>query len=174
MCVWRRALSEHERIREKTVLGGKYELEELIGKGSYGSVWKATDRSLDRTVAVKLLHGGIRDFQQLKNEGKASSALTHKNIVIVHDLDSDDENGWLVMELIEGLSLEKYLKTKAEEGAWMSFKETKDIVEQLLEALEFAHDKNRVHGDIKPGNIFLPKTGEVKLGDSGVANRLIA
>lgn len=163
---------EHKEIGKGTVLGGRYVLEELIGQGTYGSVWNATDKSLERTVAVKLLHGGIRDFQQLKNEGKALSALTHKNIVIVHDLDSDKENGWLVMELIEGPSLEKYLKTTAEGKKWISFRDARDTIEQLLEALEFAHDKNRVHGDIKPGNIFLPKTGEVKLGDFGVAKIL--
>jgi len=156
----------------KTALGGRYVLEELKGKGTYGSVWIATDKSLERPVAVKLLHGGIKDFEQLKNEGKALSALTHKNIVIVHDLDSDKENGWLVMELIEGPSLQEYLKTKAEQGTWVSFKEARDIVEKLLEALEFAHDRNRVHGDIKPANIFLPKTGEAKLGDFGVAKIL--
>jgi len=155
-----------------TILGGKYELEALIGKGTYGSVWKATDKSLDRTVAVKLLHGGIRDFGQLKKEGKALSALSHKNIVVVHGLDSDKEHGWLVMEFIEGPSLEEYLRNKVNEGKWVSLKEACSIVGQCLEALEFAHDKNRVHGDIKPANIFLPKTGEVKLGDFGVAKVL--
>jgi serine/threonine-protein kinase len=164
--------AETKAQEKKTILGDKYVLEELIGKGTYGAVWKAMDKSLERTVAVKLLHGGLKDFQQLKNEGKALSALTHKNIVIVHDLDSDKQNGWLVMELIDGPSLQVYLENMVSEGKWPSFEESRKIVEQLLEALEYAHDKNRVHGDIKPANIFLPITGEAKLGDFGVAKIL--
>jgi len=170
------ATDEHEpsspTIKEGTILGDKYVLEKLLGEGTYGQVWKATDKSLERTVAVKLLHGGMDKFKQLKTEGKALSALTHKNIVVVHALDSDGKNGWLVMEMVDGPSLEKYLNDKAKERTWVAFKEARTIVEQCLEALEFAHDKNRVHGDIKPGNIFLPKTGEVKLGDFGVAKIL--
>jgi serine/threonine-protein kinase len=164
--------AESKVQKKETILGDKYVLEESVGKGTYGEVWKATDKSLERTVAVKVLHGGLKDFQQLKNEGKALSALTHKNIVIVHDLDSDKENGWLVMELIDGPSLQEYLKNSADEGKWPSFEESRKIVEQLLEGLEYAHDKNRVHGDIKPGNIFLPVTGEAKIGDFGVAKIL--
>lgn len=164
--------AESKVQKKEAILGDKYVLEQLVGKGTYGEVWKATDKSLERTVAVKVLHGGLKDFQQLKNEGKALSALTHKNIVIVHDLDSDKENGWLVMELIDGPSLQEYLKNLAEEGKWPSFEESRKIVEQLLQGLEYAHDKNRVHGDIKPGNIFLPVTGEAKIGDFGVAKIL--
>jgi len=166
------AVTVHEPVNEKTILGDRYVLEKSVGKGTYGEVWKAMDKSLERPVAVKLLHGGIKDFEQLKTEGKALSALTHKNIVIVHDLDSDSRNGWLVMEFIEGPSLQEYLENRIKEGKWLSFKEARDIVEQCLEALEFAHDKNRVHGDIKPANIFVPITGEVKLGDFGVAKIL--
>jgi len=162
---------EHENLKG-TVLGERYVLESLIGKGTYGSAWKATDKSLERTVAVKLLHGGVKDFEQLKTEGKALSALSHKNILVVHDLGSDKEHGWLVMELIDGPSLQEYLMSKVNEGKWLLLKEACSIVEQCLEALEFAHDKGRVHGDIKPANIFLPKTGEVKLGDFGVAKIL--
>jgi serine/threonine protein kinase len=76
------------------------------------------------------------------------------------------------MELIDGPSLEEYLKNMVDQGKWPSFEESKKIVEQLLEALEYAHDKSRVHGDIKPANIFLPVTGEAKLGDFGVAKIL--
>jgi len=165
-------VSEEHGDLKGTVLGDRYVLETLKGKGTYGSVWKATDKSLDRTVAVKLLHGGMKDFEQLKTEGKALSALSHKNILVVHDLDSDKEHGWLVMEFIEGPSLEEHLRNKVKEGKWPPLKEACSVVEQCLEALEFAHDKNRVHGDIKPANIFLPKTGEVKLGDFGVAKIL--
>jgi len=163
---------EEPEVHQGTVLGGRYVLETLLGKGTYGSVWKATDKSLERTVAVKLLHGGMKDFGQLKTEGKALSALSHKNILVVHDLDSDKEHGWLIMELIDGPSLQEYLISKVNEGKWLPLKEACSIIEQCLEALEFAHDKNRVHGDIKPANIFLPKTGEVKLGDFGVAKIL--
>jgi len=159
-------------LKEKTVLGARYELENLLGKGSYGEVWKCTDKSLGRTVAVKILYGGIKDLEHLKSEGQALSALSHKNIVTVHDLGSNKTNGWLVMEFVDGRSLCEYLEDLAKEGEWLPFDEARDIVQQVLEALEFAHEKNRVHGDIKPANIFVPKTGEIKLGDFGVAKIL--
>lgn len=160
------------KIDKETTLGNKYVLKDLVGKGTYGVVWKARDKTLDRIVAVKLLHGGIKDFEQLESEGKALSALGHKNILIVHDLGSDEENGWLVTEFVDGPSLEVYLGNLAKEGKWLSFEEARNIVEQCLEALEFAHDKDRIHGDIKPANIFMPETGEIKLGDFGVAKIL--
>ena len=163
---------ESQKVDVGKVLDGRYELESLLGKGTYGEVWKAKDKSLERTVAVKLLLGGKKDFQQLKTEGKALSALTHKNILVVHDLGSDEENGWLVTEFVDGPSLHEYLAKKGKEGEWLSTEEAVKIVEQCLEALEYAHEKERVHGDIKPANIFIPKTGEVKLGDFGVAKIL--
>lgn len=159
-------------IVEIESIGKKYILESLLGKGTYGEVWKATDKSLERPVAVKLLRGGVSDLEQLKTEGKALSPLTHKNILVVHDLGSDEKNAWLITEFVDGPSLEEYLMDMARRGEWLPFEEARDIVEQCLEALEFAHDKNRVHGDIKPANIFVPKTGEIKLGDFGVAKIL--
>jgi DNA-binding MarR family transcriptional regulator len=79
-------------LEKRTVLGQRYMLESLVGKGTYGVVWKAQDKSLERTVAVKLLHGGVKDFEQLKTEGLALSGLMHKNILVVYDLDSDKHN----------------------------------------------------------------------------------
>jgi serine/threonine protein kinase len=164
--------TKSQKIDVGTTVGNRYELKALLGKGTYGSVWKAKDTQLDRTVAIKFLHRGLQDFGQLKTEAKTLSSLTHKNILIVHDLDSDKENGWLVTEYIDGPSLEVYLKNKAKEGKWISIEEARNVLEQCLEGLEFAHDKNRVHGDIKPRNIFVLGTGEIKLGDFGVAKIL--
>jgi len=164
----------HDRdiLSKKSAIAQRYEQESLLGKGTYGEVWKCKDTTLNRAVAVKVLHGGIKDFEQLKKEGQALSELTHKNIVVLYDMGSDEKNGWLVMELIDGPSLHEYLKDMIRQNTWLSFERAKDIVEQVLEALEFAHDKGRVHGDIKPANVFMPKTGEIKLGDFGVAKIL--
>ncbi|MCK4435358.1 protein kinase [Candidatus Bathyarchaeota archaeon] len=164
--------SEPEELSENDILGDRYVLNSRVGKGTYGEVWRATDKSLERTVAVKLLHGGIQDFEQLKTEAKAVSALTHKNIIIVHDLGSDEKRGWLVTEFIEGPSLHEHLAKLALEEKWLSFDEAQEIIAQCLEAIEFAHEKKRVHGDVKPGNILMPETGEIKLGDFGVAKIL--
>lgn len=164
--------SEPEELSENDILGDRYVLNTRVGKGTYGEVWKATDKSLERTVAIKMLHGGIQDFEQLKTEAKALSALTHKNIIIVHDLGSDKKRGWLVTEFIEGPSLHEHLGKRAIEGKWLSIDEAQEIISQCLEALEFAHEKKRVHGDVKPGNILMPETGEIKLGDFGVAKIL--
>lgn len=161
-----------KRPSKGLMLGDKYELESLLGKGNYGEVWKARDKSLDRIVAIKLLHAGIKDFSQLKSEGRALSALMHKNIVIVHDLGSDKENGWLVTELIDGESLQESLSRLILDNQWLPIERAVIIVERCLEALVYAHGKNRVHGDIKPGNILLTKKGEVKLSDFGVAKIL--
>ncbi|MDH5595259.1 MAG: protein kinase [Candidatus Bathyarchaeota archaeon] len=161
-----------QKTQKEVILGRKYRLENLRGRGTYGEVWKATDKSLKRPVAVKLLHGGIKDFEQLKAEGVAQGGLTHKNIVVVHDLGSDEKNGWLITEFVDGPSLQEYLADMVEKGEWCPFQKSIRIIERCLEALEFAHEKNRVHGDIKPGNILLPKTGEIKLGDFGVAKIL--
>lgn len=157
---------------DESLLGGRYSKEKLLGSGTYGEVWRCNDQKLKRTVAVKLLHKGVKDFSHLKEEGQALSELTHKNIVIVYDIGSDKKNGWLVMELVEGPSLQSYLSELIKNKKWLAIDDSRDIVEQCLEALEFAHEKNRIHGDVKPANIFLPKTGEIKLGDFGVAKIL--
>lgn len=156
----------------KVELVERYKKESCLGKGTYGEVWQCIDTSLDRPVAVKYLHGGAKEYEKLKTEGKALSTLTHKNIVVVHDLGADAKDCWLVMELVDGPNLGEFLRGLVRKGTWLPFEQAKDIIEQILEALEFAHDKGRVHGDIKPANIFLPKTGEAKLGDFGVAKIL--
>lgn len=165
-----------QKLREArakgVILGDRYELEELIGKGSYGQVWKAKDTSLERDIAIKLLHAGKKDFTQLRKEGTALSALSHENIVNVYDLGSDDKDGWSVTEFIDGESLQEHLSKFTLNNQWITLERAVVIIEKCLKALVYAHEKKRVHGDIKPSNILISNTGEIKLGDFGVAKIL--
>ena len=140
---------------EKTVFGDKYKKEARLGKGTYGEVWKCCDLSLDRLVAVKFLHGGVKDFGKLTVEGKALSALTHKNIVVVHDLGADDKDCWLVMELVDSHQMLAISQGVVKQKTWLPFDQARDIMQQILEGLESAHDKSRVHRRHKASKHFL-------------------
>jgi len=136
-------------------------------------LWKAWDEQVMRPVAIKVLKAGPEALEALRKEGIAAGGLSHKNIVQIYDFNAAE--GYLVGEFIEGRSLEETLNDQRTNKSWISQKQAVEILRQCLEALEHAHERNRVHGDVKPANILIrDRTGEVKLTDFGVAKILSA
>lgn len=147
----------------------RYKIKKIIGVGGMAIVFEAYDMLKNRPVAVKMLKDDISgDTQAVKrfiNESKAVAMLSHPNIVNIYDVSVKENLKYIVMELIEGITLKNYMQKK---GA-LSFKEVVSITEQILRALEHAHSKGIVHRDIKPQNIMLLKDGSIKVADFGIA-----
>ncbi len=151
-----------------------YRLEQALGGGGMGVVWRATDTRLGRSVALKFLpddyHEGGESLDRFEREAKTASALNHPNICVLHDLGEDHGRPYLVMELLEGKTLRQLLQERPLRGG-----EILDIGLQVADALEAAHSRGIIHRDIKPANLFvLEKSGsgiQTKLLDFGLAKR---
>ena len=154
------------------LIDGRYEITSVISRGGMATVHSAIDTRLDRTVAVKIMHGHLaqdEDFvSRFIREAKAAAALSHPNLVQVYD------QGWnqggepavfLVMEYIPGATLRDHLFAVGRIGA----KEALEILDQILSALTYAHRLGIIHRDIKPENIMITADGRAKLGDFGLA-----
>lgn len=152
-----------------TTLGGRYELETLIGSGGMAQVWEATDLILGRKVAVKVLHPHLAMDEALvarfRQEAIAAARLSHPGIVSVYDTCTDGPHEAIVMELLDGITLRQHL---AENGP-LDEATTLRIALRLLDALEAAHRAGLVHRDIKPSNILLSTDGRVRITDFGIA-----
>jgi eukaryotic-like serine/threonine-protein kinase len=153
------------------VLGGRYVLDELIGFGGYGEVWRATDTVLSRSVALKLLHQRHAEqaetVARFRSEAQHAAALSHENIAQVFDYGeaADGQPPYLVMELVAGASLEAVLQ-----GGPLDVTRTMDIVAQTASGLRAAHAAGMIHRDVKPGNLLLNHSGTVKITDFGLAH----
>ena len=153
------------------VLGGRYVLEQQIGKGGYGEVWHATDTVLSRPVAVKLLHSRYAQrndaLARFRTEARHAGALSHENIAQVYDYvePPDGQPPYLVMELVDGPSLEAVLADGPLDNS-----RTMDIVAQAAAGLQAAHAAGMVHRDVKPANLLLAPGGTVKITDFGIAH----
>jgi serine/threonine protein kinase len=150
------------------LLGGRYRLERVLGRGGMGEVWLGHDVTLGRPVAVKSLpasRGGADARRQMRGEALAVAAARHPGIVEIHELVEGDEGLFLVFEHLEGRTLRDVLHEKSRLPA----AEACRILGQVCEALGFAHEKGLVHRDLKPGNIMLLPDGRVKLLDFGIA-----
>ncbi|MFG2140366.1 protein kinase [Streptomyces sp. NPDC048650] len=160
---------------EHRILGERYELVEQLGQGGMGTVHRAVDHRLRRTVAVKTLSAELAlqpEFRtRFQREAHAAAALNHPGVATVHDVGEDDGGGvtepYLVMEFVAGRTLSQVLR----EGA-LPVAQAVDIAGQVLAALEHSHRHAIVHRDIKPGNVMLTATGEVKVVDFGIAKAL--
>ena len=154
------------------VLGGRYALEEHIGDGGYGEVWRATDTVLSRPVAVKLLHPRYAQrgeaLARFRAEARLAGGLSQENIAQVFDYGeaADGQPPYLVMELVDGPSLEAVLDGPLESSRTM------DIVAQAAAGLQAAHGAGMIHRDIKPGNLLLAPGGTVKITDFGIAHTI--
>lgn len=155
------------------VLAGRYRLEEPVGRGGMAEVHRAHDTTLDRKVAVKVLHQRFADDEQFqarfRQEAQAAASLNHPNIVGVYD--TGEENGlpFFVMELVEGRSLQEVI---ARGG--LTEQRALEVAADTCAALRYAHERNLVHRDIKPGNILLAEDGTVKVADFGIARAIDA
>ncbi|HTQ91194.1 MAG TPA: serine/threonine-protein kinase [Streptosporangiaceae bacterium] len=154
-------------------LGGRYVLDEQIGNGGYGEVWRATDTVLARPVAIKLLHPRYArrsvGLARFRAEARQAGGLSHENIAQVFDYGepADGQPPYLVMELVDGSSLEAALA-----GAPLEPGRTMDIVAQAAAGLQAAHAAGMIHRDIKPGNLLLAPGGTVKITDFGIAHTI--
>lgn len=154
---------------EQQVFNDRYKIIAKIGSGGMADVYKAIDTVLDRPVAVKVLHKYFaedEDFvSRFRREAQAAASLNHPNIVNIYDWGSENGTYFIVMELLEGQSLKKYISLKGT----VPPKEAMAIAKKMLSALNFAHKHQIIHRDIKPHNIILTKEGEVKVTDFGIA-----
>lgn len=152
-----------------TTLDDRYEILEIIGAGGMAVVYKATDLRLNRFVAVKILRDELaRDEEfraRFQTEAQAVAMLSHPNIVSVYDVSHSDDVEYIVMELIEGVTLMQYMLKKGVLG----WKEALHFAVQISKALVHAHEKGIVHRDIKPQNIMLLRDGTIKVADFGIA-----
>ncbi len=166
--------SETQALGSTETLAGlrRYQAESELGRGAMGVVYRAVDQVLDRAVALKVMTAAFREMptavQMFEQEAKALAALNHPNIVTVYDQGRDGDQMFLVMELIDGPTLEDVLK---QHGA-LPIEQAAGLGEQIGRGLSYAHSRQVIHRDIKPGNIFLTRDGTAKLGDFGLARVL--
>lgn len=151
------------------LLDDRYEILELIGEGGMAIVYKALCHRLNRMVAVKIMRDDMAADEEFRRrfctESHAVAMLSHPNIVAVYDVSHSDEIEYIVMELVDGITLRQYMDRK---GA-VSWKETLHFAKQTAKALSHAHERGIIHRDIKPQNIMLLRDGTIKVGDFGIA-----
>ncbi|MBQ1244722.1 MAG: serine/threonine protein kinase, partial [Clostridia bacterium] len=152
------------------IIDDRYKILSVVGVGGMSVVFKAEDKKNGSVVAIKILNDmGDADSHAIKrfiNESRAVSMLSHENIVKVYDMSLDSELKYIVMELADGITLKDYM---AEKGNKLSIEETLDFIEQILLALDHAHEKGVIHRDIKPQNMIVLPDGKLKVTDFGIA-----
>ena len=156
-------------IKIGMVIGDRYEILEKIGTGGMSDVYKAKDHKLNRFVAMKVLKQEFSEnanfVSKFRIEAQAAAGLMHPNIVNVYDVGEENSIYYIVMELVEGITLKKYIEKKAR----LSYKEAVSIAIQVSMGIEAAHNNHIIHRDIKPQNIIISREGKVKVTDFGIA-----
>ncbi|MBP3521362.1 MAG: Stk1 family PASTA domain-containing Ser/Thr kinase [Oscillospiraceae bacterium] len=159
------------------VLGNRYEILERIGSGGMAVVYKARCHWLNRFVAIKILKEDLTQDQEFRrrfyDEAKAVAMLSHPNIVSIYDVsrsENPDEPDYIVMELIDGITLKQYIQKR---GGKLNWKESLHFITQIMKGLSHAHSRGIIHRDIKPHNIMILRDGSVKVADFGIA-RLVS
>ena len=154
---------------EGKIIGNRYEILEIIGKGGMATVYKAQDQVLKRYVAIKVLREEFTTdeefIRRFNTEAQSAASLAHQNIVSIYDVGNQDNIYYIVMELIQG----KTLKQIIDEDGVLPWKWSLNIAIQIASALEVAHRNNIVHRDIKPHNIIITEDGIAKVTDFGIA-----
>ena len=165
--------------RVGVTLSGRYRLQRLIATGGMGQVWEAVDNRLGRRVAVKVLKAEFSQdsefIERFRSEARITAMLNHPGIASVHDygeaqMEGEGRTAYLVMELVNGEPLNSVLKRTGR----LSLRHTLDMLEQTGRALQVAHAAGLVHRDVKPGNILITPTGQVKITDFGIAKAVDA
>ena len=147
------------------VLGGRYRLVRLLGRGGMSDVYEAFDEATGRDVAVKIVRSGDPEFaRRLAQEARALESFEHPGLIRLLDVGAVGDQAYLVMELIVGQTLAQALRE-----APLTSRETADLGSRLADALAYVHDRNVVHRDVKPSNILLSANGDAWLGDFGIA-----
>ncbi|WP_431909122.1 serine/threonine-protein kinase [Nonomuraea jabiensis] len=161
-----------DRKQEGRRIAGRYQLQEPIGRGGMGIVWRAYDELLDRTVAVKEVRyaAALGEEVQLLNrrtmrEARAAARFEHPNVIVVHDVIEEDDRPWIVMQLVQSRSLGAVIK---QDGP-LEPKRVAEIGLAVLDALHRAHEAGVLHRDVKPENVLLADDGRVVLTDFGIA-----
>jgi serine/threonine-protein kinase len=151
---------------------GKYEIKSALGKGAMGIVYKGYDPHIERYVAIKTIRKDVVDpdivqqyMARFKNEARAAGRLMHPHIVAVYEYGEDDTVAYIAMEYVEGAGLREHLNRRET----FDFAQLVRLMRQLLDALEFAHDRGVVHRDIKPSNLIVSEDGRLKVADFGIA-----
>ncbi len=151
------------------LLDSRYEILEVIGVGGMAIVYKARCHRLNRLVAIKILKDDLSKDAEFRRrfhgESQAVAMLSHANIVNVYDVSHSGDCDYIVMELIDGVTLKQYMQQKG----MLNWREVLHFSTQIANALEHAHSRGIVHRDIKPHNIMLLKDGSVKVADFGIA-----
>ncbi|USD67502.1 serine/threonine-protein kinase [Vibrio sp. SCSIO 43136] len=162
------------------VIAGRYQLESLVGNGGMCDVYRAKDLLLESAeedqpfVAIKILQDSLKNqpdaAKLLIKEAKKTQNLSHPNIIRVHDFGVDGSDYYLVMEWLDGQTLDEVLKGHRPHG--LSLARSSTLIKQLISALKYAHENHVVHADLKPSNIMLMRNGQIKIFDFGVAQAL--
>jgi len=142
----------------------KYKLLEIKGSGTFGTVWLAEDTWIGKKVAIKIPHNQKEEFTTLIAEPKLLASLDHPNIVQILTVDKAENIFFMVMEYVDGKNLAQLISETT-----LTYKEAVDIIVQILAALQYAHEKNVIHRDLKPGNILLTSDRKAKITDFGTA-----
>ena len=156
-------------LRKGQFLADRYEILEQIGAGGMADVYKAKCHKLNRYVAIKVMKKEFSDDKtfvaKFRAEAQSAAGLTHSNVVGVYDVGDEDGIYYIVMELVEGITLKQYIEKRGK----IPFKEAASIAIQVVNGMEAAHKAGVVHRDIKPQNIIISKDGKVKVTDFGIA-----
>ena len=157
---------------------GRYRVIEQVGHGGMADVYKAYQPSLDRHVAIKVIHPFLADdgdfLSRFEREAKAVATLRHPNIVQVYDFDAEDGLYYMVMEFIDGSTLKTLLETMPARGALLGLDDAVRVILAVGSALKYAHSRHMVHRDVKPGNVMITGDGHVILTDFGIAKIISA
>ncbi len=156
-------------VKDGIILGKRYEVLSKVGAGGMADVYKGRDRMLNRYVAIKVLKKEYKEdenfVRKFRSEAQAAAGLIHPNIVNVYDVGEDRGLYYMVMELVEGITLKEYIEKKGR----LSHKEVISIAIQMCTGVGIAHASDIIHRDIKPQNIIISKDGKVKVTDFGIA-----
>ena len=151
------------------MLDDRYEILELIGSGGMANVYKARCHRLNRLVAIKILKSDLADNADFRrrfhDESQAVAQLSHANIVSVYDVSTNPDREYIVMELIDGITLKQYMERRGR----MDWGESLHFITQIMRGLSHAHSRGIIHRDIKPQNIMVLRDGSVKVADFGIA-----
>ncbi len=156
-------------IKPGMYISDRYEIIDKVGSGGMADVYKAKCHRLNRYVAIKILkpeYSSDKNFvTKFRGEAQSAAGLSHPNIVNVYDVGDDDGLHYIVMELVEGITLKKFIERKGK----LDIKEAVGIAIQIAQGMEAAHDNHIIHRDIKPQNIIISREGKVKVTDFGIA-----